>query len=89
MAVFLAAYDLNTPGKDYEPLLAYLRTFGAYCHAQRSLWFLEWAGSSSQLRNAIGQHLDENDVLFVDRVSDTWAGLHMPKCGQWLNDRGL
>jgi hypothetical protein len=86
--VFVVAYDLKTPGKDYRELIAAIESV-PHCHAQGSVWFVQHAGPPSAIRNILAQHMDANDTLFVDRVSNTWAGLHMPTCGQWLNNHGL
>lgn len=87
MAVFVVAYDLKSPGKNYHELIAQLSSV-PNCHAQGSVWFIEHAGPSSGIRDILAKHIDANDVLFVDQDSTTWAGTHMSICGQWLNARG-
>jgi len=88
MAVFVVAYDLNAIGQNYTCITAKLGGL-PHCHAQGSVWFVEYAGTAGELRAYLAPCLDSNDKLFVDLVSNTWAGWGMPTCGQWLNQRGL
>ena len=87
MACFVVAYDLNKVGQNYECITTELKKL-PYCHAQGSVWFVEYSGSAVELRDALNGCLDENDRLFVSEISKAWAGQHMPTCGKWLNDRG-
>lgn len=88
MPVFIVAYDLNRPGQLHDKLAEQLKKF-PHCHAQGSVWFIEATGPTTALRDALRAYVDPNDKLFIDLVSGTWAGLHMPVCGKWLNNRGL
>ena len=87
MPVFIVAYDLKTAGKDYTNLTTAISA-APHCHAQGSVWFVEHTGPATAVRDVLLQHIDANDVLFVDQVSSAWAGAHMPTCGAWLNQRG-
>lgn len=87
MPIYLVAYDLNEPGKNYDRLVTVLEKFN-HCHAQQSLWFVEAKGPTRALRDALVPHVDKTDRLFVDEIGE-WAGFNMPICGKWLNDRGL
>ena len=87
MAVFIIAYDLKKPGKDYTSLIEAIEA-APHCHAQGSVWFVDLSGPATTIRDTLRAHMDANDILFVDRVSDQWAGWAMPVCGRWLNARG-
>ena len=88
MAIFIVAYDLNIVGQNYTCITAKLKSL-SHCHVQGSVWFVEYSGNAVNLRDQLKDCLDQNDRLFVDQVSGTWAGWNMPTCGQFLNDRGL
>lgn len=88
MAVFIVAYDLKQTGQNYQCITHKLNQM-PNCHAQGSVWFVDYNGTAVNLRDHLQSCLDQNDVLFVDYVSKGWAGVHMPTCGKWLNDRGL
>lgn len=87
MACFVIAYDLNKVGQNYQCITERIKKF-ANCHAQGSVWFVQYDGQEEQLRDHLKSCLDENDRLFVSEVSKSWAGYHMPTCGKWLNERG-
>ena len=87
MACFVVAYDLKVIGQNYTCITEKLREL-PHCHAQGSVWFVEYSGVESGLRDYLRPCLDNNDTLFVSEVSRTWAGQTMPVCGKWLNDRG-
>lgn len=88
MAIYLVAYDLNQTGQNYQGLIGRLRQMDHF-HAQKSLWFVNYSGTSSALRDDLGRWIDANDVIFVDQVTGSWASINMPACGRWLNARGL
>jgi hypothetical protein len=88
VAIFIVCYDLKKIGQNYDCITEKLEKL-PYCHAQGSVWFVDYSGDTSQLRTHLQPCLDENDILFVDLVSNKWAGVLMPTCGKWLNDRGL
>ena len=87
MACFVVAYDLNKVGQNYDCLM---KKFAALpnCHAQQSVWFIDYNGTAMQLRADLASCIDENDRLFITEISKLWAGQNMPTCGKWLNDRG-
>lgn len=87
MPCFVVAYDLNTVGQNYTCLTDKVKKL-PHCHAQQSVWFVEYAGTEDQLRAHLSACLDTNDRLFVSQISKTWSGMNMPTCGKWLNDRG-
>ncbi|MDB6454706.1 hypothetical protein [Falsirhodobacter sp. 20TX0035] len=88
MAIYVVAYDLNQTGQNYARLIEALRQM-PHCKPQKSLWFVDYAGTAAQLRSQLNVHLDGNDTVFVDRVSTGWASYNMQNCAKWLNDRGL
>lgn len=87
MACYVMAYDLNKVGQNYECITSRIKQL-AYCHAQGSVWFVDYSGTEQELCNHLKSCLDSNDRLFVSEVSRAWTGQNMPTCGKWLNDRG-
>ena len=88
MPAFIVAYDLDQPGQNYTCIIERLNTL-PHCHAQESVWFVLFEGTAPDLRAYLAACLDSNDKLFVDQVSNGWAGWGMPVCGNWLNNLGL
>ena len=87
MPALIVAYDLLTPGKDYDTLIKALEGV-PHCHVQQSVWFINVDRTPVQVRDWLAQFLDTNDKLFVDNVTTSWAGKAMPVCGNWLNNLG-
>ncbi|MBA4801509.1 MAG: CRISPR-associated protein Cas2 [Euryhalocaulis sp.] len=82
MADYIVAYDLNKVGQNYKCITGKLENL-PHCHAQGSVWFVNYSGSAADLRDDLKDCLDNNDSLFVGKVG-SWASWKM-KCANWLN----
>jgi hypothetical protein len=88
MNTILVAYDLNTPGRDYEDLIDRLKSYEAWWHNLDSLWLLRTFDSASVVRNHIRQCLDTDDELLVVNVTGNpaaWTGFS-DRGSKWLED---
>lgn len=83
MATVLVTYDLRAPGRDYKSVYEYLRGF-THCHGMESVWLLDTLREPTVIRDELVRLIDQNDRLFVVRITRTWASRHYP-CGDWLN----
>ncbi|WP_227368024.1 hypothetical protein [Halomonas sp. M20] len=84
MAIFSVNYDLRLPqeyAEFYQALEAY-----PHIHAMDCCWMIEADAEAGEIRDALMPFLAGGDALFVNRVSDGWAGAGT-QCGQWLNQR--
>lgn len=89
MTVFVVAYDLNSPGQRYKPLINELQRIDSFW-AQQSLWFVDVPQTQIQLRNVLQSYLDTNDTLWVQHVrSGDWASTNMTALAIWLQARGI
>lgn len=76
---YLISYDLNTPGKNYQPLWDALTSISAkrtllseWCTTRRS------NTSAAKLRDWLGTFMDANDRLMVVCLdSNDWAGVNL------------
>ncbi|SFH56410.1 hypothetical protein SAMN05216299_1232 [Nitrosospira sp. Nsp14] len=84
MAVYLVTYDLKAPGRNYDPVYDYLRGF-IHCKGLESVWLIQTALSSLDIRDKLMSLIDSNDVIFVARLSTTW-GSYRYSCANWLNE---
>lgn len=64
MTHYLVTYDLDQPGQQYDRLVTYLETIGAY-RFQKSAWYASYAGSANDLKTALSVYLDRNDKIEV------------------------
>jgi hypothetical protein len=79
-------YDLRKPGRNYEPVYDYLKSFSAYSHPLESLWLVRTWKSASPVRDELKQHVDRNDqVLVFDVTGDSWASNFDTPAIQWLH----
>ena len=82
MSVFVLTYDLKAPHKDYNNLYEALKKY-TYCHGVESVWLIDSQKSASEIRDDLNKHIDNNDVLFVAKLSGNWASMRY-SCAEWL-----
>lgn len=73
--LYLISYDLNAPGRQYQPLYDALHALNARA-ALDSSWVVEHNNNNTscqQLFEHLRPHLDTNDDLLVCAVSAWWA----------------
>lgn len=89
MNTLLVGYDLKAPGKDYEGLYVAIKLQGtAWWHHLDSTWLIRTDKSVSQVRDALKEHLDQNDELLVINVTGcarSWSGFNK-RGGDWLRN---
>ncbi|OAK66064.1 hypothetical protein A3K87_09875 [Variovorax paradoxus] len=85
MAMILVTYDLKQPGRNYDAVHAYLRTF-TYCKGLESVWLLDTAVDAVTIRDHLLTLIDINDIVFVTPLAHGWASCAYP-CADWLNQR--
>lgn len=86
MAVVLVTYDLKAPGRNYQPVYDYLKTF-TWCKDLESVWLLDTTTSTQTIRDELQKRVDGNDKVFVVRLTQTWNSLNFG-CAEWLNRPG-
>ncbi len=84
MAVVLVTYDLKAPGRNYQPVHDYLKTF-TYCKGMESVWLLDTPTSPTVIRDTLKTKVDSNDKVFVVRITREWASNNFG-CAEWLNN---
>lgn len=88
MSIKQIAYDLRSPGQNYERLYAAIRSYGTYCHALDSTWLVLTGESADAVRTRLSRHLDSNDGLLVAALTGeaSWQGLSN-EVSRWLQDQ--
>jgi hypothetical protein len=84
--MLLVGYDLNKPGKHYEPLWEKLKSYDNWWHHLDSTWLVKANLSAVRLRDALLPLVDDNDeLLVVDVTGDAaaWHGFNEKGSG-WL-----
>lgn len=86
--IFLITYDLNSPGRDYNPLYDKIKSLGANFHPLESTWFLESSNTAHFISESLRAVMDENDSLFVVEITGMQRQGWLPKTAwEWLDER--
>ncbi len=89
MSTLLISYDLQAPGKDYEKLWDYLRTYGNWARPLESVWLIKTDKTPEEVRNLIqNSYIDRNDKIFVVDVtgkSAAWDNL-VAEVSTWIKN---
>lgn len=83
--VYLITYDLKTPGKEYNTLYDEIKSIGENYHPLESTWFVKSSLSATNLSTKLRSVIDENDSLFVVKISKQDRQGWLPKTAwEWL-----
>ena len=84
MAVFLVAYDLNSPGQHHAELLKKIKKF-PWARLSESSYAIE-AGDLDpvQIRSLMRGVIDANDTLIVIALALPFASFASKKVNEWL-----
>lgn len=85
MTTYIVTYDLNEPGQKYDYISKKLKTYGTWLHLQGSVWIIVTNQSAAEVRDNLKTCLDNNDELFVAKLSGeaAWSG-YTSDTSDWL-----
>ena len=89
MKIFLISYDLSKPERDYESLINAIQNFKDVIQLQKSVWLIESNHSSDYIFNALRNHIDRDDTLFVcplDFDGSVCSNLKDKEIIKWFNN---
>jgi hypothetical protein len=67
-------YDLRAPGRNYQPLYDYIKSFSGWCHLLESLWLVKTNKTAVQVRDELNRLVDANDKVATFNVTGVaWA----------------
>lgn len=78
MRSLLISYDLVAPGRNYEPLYDFFKSFGTRAKPLESLYLIKTDFSATEMRDKINMYIDSNDKVFVVDITgdaSAWRGL--------------
>lgn len=78
MALYMVAYDLNTPGQDYNKVKQKLESLGPWCHYLESTYLIKSDLSFSDFQSQITSVMDKSDRALICESTG--------KIGGWLTD---
>ncbi|MDD4333444.1 MAG: CRISPR-associated protein Cas2 [Patescibacteria group bacterium] len=81
MKKFLISYDLNNHEdiSVYNEVIAYIASYYEHAKALYSQWVIKTAKSAEAIRDELKKIVDNNDVVLVVEVSNSWASYNLPK----------
>lgn len=80
----MISYDLRNPNRNYENLYEVIRSFGGYCHALDSMWFISTYLSKDYIFTQLALVLDSNDRFFINELPLNWRGFLDKNVVNWL-----
>lgn len=89
--VFVITYDLKAPNdseSNYQRVFEAIKSYGYWCHIQKSVWLIQTEDSASEIRDFLKSSLHSTDILFVGRLSGNWASFNLgTKRSDWLKQK--
>ena len=70
---YFISYDLNDPGQNYDDLIEAIKKYGTYCKINKSDWIIVSTEDVSTIRDNLCTYIDNNDKLFVGKLSGAAA----------------
>ncbi|MBD8013881.1 hypothetical protein [Planococcus wigleyi] len=89
MAVYSITYDLKSPGQDYSALHKAIKALGDYRHDLESIWFVDTHLHPEDIYYKIRPAMDNNDNVFITKVSSGYYGNASNDLWTWLSSKGL
>ena len=56
-------YDLRKPGRDYQPVYDYIKSFEGWCHLLDSCWLVRSWKTAGAIRDELALRVDRNDKI--------------------------
>jgi CRISPR/Cas system-associated endoribonuclease Cas2 len=87
VSMFVVSYDLNKSGQDYEAIHKRIKSWPTHWHMQGSVWLIVTTDSVTTIRDHIQKVMDNNDKLFVAKLSSeaAWKG-YSSNISEWLKN---
>lgn len=89
MTTYVISYDLHKPGRNYESLYEAIKgVSGDWAHINESVWAVKSTQhSSGKIRDILKAKMDNNDNLFVGKLTSeaAWFGL-TEALTKWLKE---
>jgi hypothetical protein len=84
MSALLITYDLHKPGQNYAKFMEAIKSY-PWAKLSESSYAIATYESAASIHSQLKPHMDNNDNLYVVRLSQDWQGWGPPVVNQWLN----
>jgi len=86
--IYALTYDLNATGQDYDSLYKKINSLGETLRPLQNLWLLNSQYSADTIRDEIRSVIDDNDFVFIARLTKGSYSAWMPVTAHaWLEAR--
>lgn len=86
---YIVAYDLRTPGRNYQELYAALKSFESWGKITESVWAVISQNESAEIRDFLLKFMDANDRLLVVNTGDNAAWHNTLAKNEWVKENIL
>ena len=59
------SYDLHAPNKNYDAVIAKIKTLGNWAKIHKSFWYVNSDLTAAQARDAVWAAMDSDDTVYV------------------------
>lgn len=73
LTVYLVSYDLVGPTRDYEPIIEKIKEYDNWVKILESVFVINSERTAVQIKNNLITTLDQNDKLFVAKLSGEYS----------------
>jgi len=84
MSAYIVCYDLQVPGKNYQPLYDKIKSYGTWARVTESNWVVVSDMTATQVRDDLLSVMDSNDRLFVVKSGRAAAWTNVRCKNEWL-----
>lgn len=89
MKSIFVTYDLvgtSETSSDYENLITRIKEYPNWAKVAKSAWVVKTDDTATQVRDALGDHMDGNDRLFVAVLTGVAAWRNVICKNDWLKE---
>lgn len=83
--IYLVAYDLKQPHKNYEELYEEIRKYDSYWHYFNSLWLIYTIDTANTIYNKLHKYIDNTDYLLIFELNKDCQGWIPIEAWEWIN----
>ncbi len=65
-------YDLRAPGRNYQPVYDYIKSYPGWARLLKSCWLIRTTKTPGQVRDDLNRLTDANDEIATLNVTGCW-----------------
>ncbi len=83
MTALLVAYDLSSPGQDYQDFYEIIKGY-PWVKLSESAYAISTKESTKTVYGKLETHMDQNDQVYVVNLGNDWSGYGPKDINNWL-----